>query len=173
MVPPAVRAQLPLVEAADQIQAVVHERDDGGFASVALEQEPPSVVLFWKGPLPEPVEHLVDQLQQKVAIDVRDAHYSRRELRDESNRIKDLGLPGLRITSVGPLGECSGLRVTVDKGNDLARAAREIKSRMRLEFEVQGPATAIPAGTVTAPRSAGRRPYASVGSPDSRRSADK
>lgn len=128
MLPPAVRAQLPLVEAADRIQAVVHERDYGGFASVALKHDPPSVVLFWKGPLPQPVQHLVDELRREVAIDVRDARYSCRELRDETRRIKDLDLPGLRITSVGPLSDCSGLRVTVDEGNDLARASREIVS---------------------------------------------
>ncbi len=162
-----------MVEVADRIQVATRERRFDGFGSIVLNRDGHSVTLYWKGPLPREMDELVDELRREVAIDVREAPYSRRELRDETNRIKDLDLPGLRITSVGPLGDCSGLRVTVDEGNDLARAAREIESRMRLEFEVQGPATAIPAGTVTGPRSAGRCLYASVGSPDSRRSADK
>jgi hypothetical protein len=161
-----------MVEAADRIQAVTHERRFDGFGSIELSRDGHSVTLYWKGPLPREMDELVDELRREVAIDVRDAPYSRRELRDETNRINDLDLPGLRITSVGPLGDCSGLRVTVDEGNDLAKASREIKSRMRMEFGVQRPATAIPAGRVTPRPFADRRPHASERLPDSAASAD-
>ena len=45
-------------EAASRIQVLVDEREYGGFTSLALEHDPPAVVLFWKGPLPQPVEEL-------------------------------------------------------------------------------------------------------------------
>jgi hypothetical protein len=101
------------------------------------------------------MEDLVDELRREVAIDVRDAPYSREELLQKSRRIGGLDLPGLRITRVGPTPDCSGLRVTVDEGNGLARAGREIQSPMRLELGVQRPPRCIPArGVATAPRSA-------------------
>ena len=81
---PRERAQQPLVKAADRVQLLVEERQYGGFASVALEDDPPSVVVFWKGPLPQPVQHLVDELRQTVRVVVRDARYSLDELRDEA-----------------------------------------------------------------------------------------
>jgi hypothetical protein len=118
------------------------------------------------------MDELVDELRGEVAIDVRDAPYSREELLQESRRIRGLDLPGLRITGVGPLRDFSGLRVNVDEGNDLTRAVREIESRMRLEFGVQRPARLIPAGAVSTPPSADRRPYVLGGPPDPRRSAD-
>lgn len=59
---PAVRAQQPLEDAADRIQLLVHDAKYGGFASVALERDPPSVILLWKGPLPQPVQDLIDEL---------------------------------------------------------------------------------------------------------------
>ena len=59
---PRERAQQPLVEAADRIQVLVREREYGGFGVLALEDDPPAVVLFWKGRLPRPVQHLVDEL---------------------------------------------------------------------------------------------------------------
>jgi hypothetical protein len=43
------------------------------------------------------------------------------ELLEETHRIKALDLLGLRITSVGRMGDCSGLRVTVGGGTDLTR----------------------------------------------------
>jgi hypothetical protein len=81
------RAQQPLVEGADRIQVLVRERDYGDFGVLALEDDPPAVVLFWKGPLPRPVQHLVDELRSTVRVEVRDAIYSREELREEAQRI--------------------------------------------------------------------------------------
>lgn len=68
------------------------------------------------------------------------------ELSEEVHRINRLDLPGLALTSVGPIRDCSGLRVTVGVRDDLARASREIQSRMRLEFGVEPPGQLMPAG---------------------------
>jgi hypothetical protein len=84
---PRERAQQPLVEAADRIQALVGAREYGGFGMLAVEDEPPSVVLFWKGSLPRPVQDLVDELRRSVRVVVRDAVYSEDELREEARRI--------------------------------------------------------------------------------------
>ena len=135
------RAQQPLVEAGDRIQVLVRERRYGGFGMLAVEDDPPSVVLFWKGPLPRPVQHLVDELRSTVRVVVRDAIFSRDELLEESRRIIDLdrARTGVRIWSVGPLNDCSGLSVMIDRATDLARAERVIRSPMKLEFRVGGP----------------------------------
>jgi hypothetical protein len=141
MLTPLARAQQPLVEAADRIQVLLREREYGGFGMLALEGNPPSVVLLWKGPLPRPVQHLVDELRSTVRVVVREAIYSRNELREETHRIMALGRSrsGVKIWGVGPLNDCSGLNVMIDRATDLARAERVIRSRMKLEFSVGGP----------------------------------
>jgi len=145
MLTPRARAQQPLVEAADRIQVLLREREYGGFGMLAVEDDPPSVVLFWKGPLPRPVQHLVDELRSTVRVEVRDAIYSRDELRDEANRIipADRSNLSVKIWGVGPLNDCSGLNVMIDRATDLARAERVIRSRMKLEFSVGGPIIAL------------------------------
>jgi len=140
------RAEGLMVEVADRIQALVREGRCEGFGSVVLDYDDHSLDLYWKGTLPEEMEGLLQELRRQVAIDVHEALHSSGELREEAHRIKGLEPPALRITSVGPIGDCSGLRVSVGVGNDLARARREIESRMRLEFDVQPPAQWIPAG---------------------------
>lgn len=135
-----------MVEAADRIQALVREGQCEGFGSVVLDDDDHSLAVYWKGTLPEEMEGLLQELRRQVVIDVHEALYSRDELRAETHRISALELPGLHITGVGPIEDCSGLRVSVDVENDLARARREIESRMRLDFDVQPPAQWIPAG---------------------------
>jgi hypothetical protein len=141
MITPRMRAQQPLVDAADRLQALVREGTHTGFASVALEDDPPSVVLFWKGSLPQPVRRLVDELRSTVRIVVRDATYSLDELLEESRRIisVDRSDTGVKIWSVGPLRDCSGLHVEIDRSTDTARAEQAISSPMKLEFRVSGP----------------------------------
>jgi hypothetical protein len=145
MLTPRERAQQPLVEAADRIQALVNAREFGGFASVALEHDPPLVVLFWKGPLPQPAQHLIDELRSTVRVMVRDAPYSRDELLEETHRIMgpDRSRTGVKIWMVGPLNDCSGLSVVIDRSSDLAHAEREITSSMKLEFSFGGPIIAL------------------------------
>lgn len=131
-----------MVEAADRIQGLERERRSDGLGGVVLNNDDHSLTVYWKGHLPQEMEDLLHELRRQVAIDVRDAPYSSDELSEEAHRINGLDLSGLLITSAGPLQDCSGLRITLDVGNDLARASREIKSRMRLEFGVQPPARA-------------------------------
>lgn len=141
MLTPQERAQQPLVEAADRIQLLVHDAKYGGFASLALEHDPPSVALFWKGPLPEPVQDLIDELRPTARVVVRDAVYSLDECSEEAHRIIDSyrSHSGVKIWSVGPLHDCSGLSVMVDRSTDLELAKREIRSPMKLEFSIGGP----------------------------------
>jgi hypothetical protein len=138
---PRERAQQPLVEAADRIQALVEARDNGGFGMLAVQDEPPSVVLFWKGPIPRPVQDLVDELRHTVRVVVRDAVYSQDELHEEARRIAalDQARIGVKIWGVGSLNDCSGLSVVIDRSTELARAEREITSPMKLEFSFGGP----------------------------------
>lgn len=145
MLTPRAQAQQPLVEAADRIQVLVGKGDYGGFGMLALEDDPPSVVLFWKGPLPRPLQHLTADLRSTVRVEVRDAIYSRNELLEETRRIAalDPALTGVKIWGVGPLNDCSGLSVMIDRATDLARVERVIRSRMKLEFKVGGPIIAL------------------------------
>jgi hypothetical protein len=134
-----------LVKAADRIQVLVRERDYSDFGVLALEDDPPAVVLFWKGPLPRPVQDLVDELRSTVRVVVRDAPHSLDELLEETRRIIALepARVGVKIWTVGPLNDCSGLRVEVDRATDLTRAEREITSPMKLEFSFSAPIVAL------------------------------
>ena len=133
-------AQQPLVEAGDRIQALVGERGYDGFANLALEDNPPTLVLRWKGPLPEPVQHLVAELTSTLQVVVREARYSRDELLRETRRIMTVNRPSsVKIWSAGPLTDCSGLHVTIDQSTDMAHAKHTITSPMKLEFSVSGP----------------------------------
>jgi hypothetical protein len=149
-------------EAAGRIQGLTRERRFDGFSSIVLDRDAASLIVYWKGRLPQEMGELVDELRREVAIDVRDAPYSKDELLQETHRIIELDPPGVRITGVGPKGDCSGLPVTVDQGTDLTQASREIKSWIRLEFEVRRPATLV-RGECEIPRSPGRRPHVHVG----------
>jgi hypothetical protein len=140
------RAEGLVTEAADRIHALVGEGRLEGFGSVVLDYDDHSLTVYWKGPLPEQMEDLLHELRRQVAIDVREARYSSDELSEDVHRINRLDLPGLALTSVGPTRDCSGLRVTVGVRDDLARASREIQSRMRLELGVEPPGQWIPAG---------------------------
>jgi hypothetical protein len=112
---------------------------------LAVEDEPPSVVLFWRGPLPRQVQDLVNELRRTVRVVIRDAVYSQDELREEARRIAalDQARIGIKIWGVGPLNDCSGLSVVIDRSADLARARHEITSPMKLEFSFGGPIIAL------------------------------
>ena len=135
-----------MVEAGDRLHDLVHEGAWEGFGSCVLDYDHYSLTVCSKRPLPQEVENLLDELRRDVSIDVHEALYSSDELIEEAHRISGLELPGIRITTVSPLRDCSGLRMTVDVDNDLARASREIESRMKLGFGVQAPPRWIPAG---------------------------
>ena len=145
-----------MTEAADRIHALVGDGRVEGFGGVVLDYDDHSLTVYWKGPLPAQTEDLLHELRRQVAIDVREALHSSDELSEEVHRINRLDLPGLGLTSVGPMRDCSGLRVTVRMTDDLARASREIQSRMRLEFGVEPPGRWIPAGAE----------WSSAGAPD-------
>jgi hypothetical protein len=88
---PRERAQQPLVEAGDRIRLLAEERRCGGLASIALEDDPPSVAVSWTGSLPQPVRYLVDELRRTVRVVVRAAPQSLDELLAEAQRIIAVG----------------------------------------------------------------------------------
>ena len=153
------RAEGLVTEAADRLHALVGEGRLEGFGSAVLDYDQHSLTVYWKGTLPDQIEDLLHELRRQVAIHVHEALYSSNELSEEVHRINRLDLPGLGLTSVGPMRDCSGLRVTVGTRDDLARASREIRSRMRMEFAVEPPGQWIPTG---------HHRRATAGAPDAR-----
>jgi hypothetical protein len=59
---------------------------------------------------------------------------------------------GVKVWRVGPLNDSSGLRVGIDQSTDLARAEREIRSRMKLGDRIVALAPDHPTGVVTSER---------------------
>ncbi|HET6753380.1 MAG TPA: hypothetical protein VFH23_05460 [Jiangellaceae bacterium] len=74
-------------EAAHRIQGLTRERRLDGFGSIVLNPDAGSLTLYWKGPLPQEMDELLDELGRDVAIDVRDAPYSKDELFDGRRRL--------------------------------------------------------------------------------------
>jgi hypothetical protein len=138
------RAQEPLNEAAYRIQDAADEAGFEGFAATAVDVDTGRVILYWKGPLPRAMASLVDGLRSRVRVEVRRAAYSETELLAEAERVAglDRAQTGVRIYSVGPLHDYSGLRVKVEE-EDLVRAEHVIDSPVRLEFVAGTEATLL------------------------------
>lgn len=64
---------------------------------------------------------------------------------EEAHRIAaaDRSNSCVKIWGVGPLNDCSGLSVVIDRSTDVARAERVITSPMKLEFSFGGPIIAL------------------------------
>lgn len=133
---PRIIAQAPLSEAAREIGQLAREQDLEGLAGMRFDHDAHAVVLHWKGPLPEPVASLVEQLRAEVGIEVVDVPYSERELVEEAGRIArlDPGEIGVTVTGSGVLPDFSGIRVTVLSEEYIPIAREAIQSPVRLEF---------------------------------------
>jgi hypothetical protein len=109
------RAQEPLVEAAERIRAVVDEGEADGFAGIGLGNG--DVVLWWKGPLPPAVEDAVAAEQGAVPVAVTHAEHSLAELQAAIAPIAD----DIRATravpyfGVAPQTDGSGIVVFADE----------------------------------------------------------
>ena len=74
------RAQVPLVKAADELQALAEKHALPGFAGVAIQIDKRSVELFWKGTVPGVLGRAITKLRGSVAVSVTPAAYSLAEL---------------------------------------------------------------------------------------------
>lgn len=129
-------AQLPLINAADEIMALVDEEGFAGFTGTRIDDATAAVVLLWKGQVPPSMNDLVQEIRSEgVRVDVRSTDYTLSELDAEARRIAALSPSriGVKITGVGPLDDYSGLQVSVEPGA-LAEAATAIKSAFPLRF---------------------------------------
>lgn len=81
------RAQIPLVRAADKIAATAKGRS--GYTDITLSVRQHLVRVYWKMPLPGPVSHLIGQLRSPgVRIQVHAAPYTARQLNAEVRRLE-------------------------------------------------------------------------------------
>ncbi|GAA0989378.1 hypothetical protein GCM10009555_073210 [Acrocarpospora macrocephala] len=81
-----------------------------------------AVKVYWKGPLPERVGQLIDQLRRTVPVEVLPARYSERELLLEQDRIGRETPPG-QLAEIGLLPDASGLDVTLRRTAGVAPAS--------------------------------------------------
>jgi hypothetical protein len=137
------RAQAPLVAVADEIQRVVEEHGLDGFAGIAIDHEAGTVILYWKGELPDELGSVI--AASAVTVDVHPADYTEAELLAEAERIARLGTTrsGAVILQVGPLDDYSGLMVVVDSADAARRGDQEIDSPVNLEFSTGERAVAL------------------------------
>lgn len=109
------RAQVPLVELANQVIDASAQGGFTGLAGAAVDIEQRTVVLYWKGALPQPIQDVLAARAADVVVDVRNAPYSYEELDAEARRLIDQVplTPPARITRVSMLPDYSGLAVSV------------------------------------------------------------
>jgi hypothetical protein len=132
------RAQASLAAAADRIQQLVDALRLSGFAGTELDED--AVVLYWHGALPAVLSRALDQIRRDVRVQVRAARYSLATLLAEARRLLDAYADSaVRLTSVGPLDDFSGLRVGVDPSTS-ASARRAIRSRVPVVIVDRAPA---------------------------------
>jgi len=132
------RAQVPLVKAADELQALVEKHKLPGFAGVAIQIDKRSVELFWKGTVPGVMNRAITKLRGGVAVTVTPAAYSLKELDREAKRVASQNLDS--VVEVGPTADYSGLEVVTDEALGLAAARRAITSTVPMTFKTGKPA---------------------------------
>ncbi len=106
-------AQQPLVTAADGIQDLVEREGLPGFAGTELDGD--TLVLYWHGAVPPALDRALARVRRDVPVRVHPTRYSLATLLAVARRLIDAyAASSVRITSVGPLRDYSGLEVGVD-----------------------------------------------------------
>ncbi|MFB8175240.1 S1 family peptidase [Streptomyces sp. NPDC055966] len=131
------KRQETLDKIAGQITEGLSESDRAripGFADIEVDPLHDSLRLHWKGSPPERVRHILAHLPAGVRASVLPARYSKADLHAARDRLlhggrpADLHLPGaaapLRITSVGPAVDGSGLQIGYDEDRGAGRSDR-------------------------------------------------
>ena len=88
---PRVVRQIPMSNAADQIDRL--RRADGlqGFTGMRIDNNKDELILYWKGEnLPPEMSSLVDEIRAKVSMQVVNSPYSLEELEGEARRLIQL-----------------------------------------------------------------------------------
>lgn len=127
------RTQERLVRAAARITAA-SGTNSNGFAGIVVAPEQRRLQVFWKGRTPARVSALISTVRRDVAVSVRPAAHSQRELAQQARRLATRSPGHARITSVAPKVDGSGLAVTVAAG--AATAARSLAEETSVPLEI-------------------------------------
>ncbi|GAA2376017.1 hypothetical protein GCM10010404_34750 [Nonomuraea africana] len=153
------KAQAPLKDAADKIQAVLVQLPGGtrdprghGFAGIKIEED--RLHIWWKGPLPRTVSTAIEKARSSVRVDVSEAKFSREKLLWEAEKIK-------KEVYGNPAGEIHGLLVKGDGSGLLAATDATVGANARsevLKSYISMSSLTVPIEVVQRPRvrSAGR-----------------
>ena len=147
---PRVVRQMPLVNAAQDIQNLTGTARLKGFIGIRFDNDENAVVLYWNGELPPQMSTLVDELRADVPIHVINSPYSIEELEAESRRLVQLlRTNGVNVYEAGPTGDFSSIRLKINIDDDrtdaqkIEVARQTIRSNFPLEFKVGGKPTPL------------------------------
>ena len=145
---PRVIRQMPLVNAAQDIQNLTGTARLAGLIGIRFDDDENAVVLYWNGELPPQMSTLVDELRADVPIHVVSYPYSLEELEAESRRLVQLlRTNGVNVYEAGPTGDFSSIRLSINIDDDrtdaqkIEVARQTIRSNFPLEFKVGGKPT--------------------------------
>ena len=145
---PLVVRQMPLVNAAQDIQNLTGTARLAGLIGIRFDNDENAVVLYWNGELPPQMSTLVDELRADVPVHVVSYPYSLEELRAESRRLVQLlTTNGVNVYEAGPTGDFSSIRLSINIDDDrtdaqkIEVARQTIRSNFPLEFKVGGKPT--------------------------------
>ena len=145
---PLIVRQMPLVNAAQDIQNLTSTAGLAGLVGISFDNDENAVVLYWNGELPPQMSTLVDELRADVPIHVINSPYSIEELEAESRRLVQLlRTNGVNVYEAGPTGDFSSIRLKINIDDDrtdaqkIEVARQTIRSNFPLEFKVGGKPT--------------------------------
>lgn len=131
-IPPEVVAQLPLREAANQVQTFVEQNHLIGMGGMEFQMKPLTLILWWKGELPPELAALVSQIRCTVPVDVRNAKCSLAELDHEQILVMQLSptVVGGNIAWTAPLSDYTGIEVVIDRKTIGNLTLSQLQARM-------------------------------------------
>jgi hypothetical protein len=124
-------AQNQLTATADSIVKAAGSSTETGYGSIRLSVGDNRLTVYWKGQVPQQVQSAIDARPAGMTVNVSPTNYSLTDLQQQMTSLSSRApAAGIKLTSVGPKPDSSGLQATVD--GDITQAKEKLQSSIPL-----------------------------------------